>query len=237
MLAHDSRYNVRSSIAIASQVDRNTSNMEAAMGVIKQEVADVVQELEMKLPNIMDDLEDLKATQGMQPAEHDARDRSLVEEDLHFTLRQYLEDDQSMCSSPSGRGTPSILVSSLGASGSDHTSIYRTAQTHLYSEAGTLEALGGYMALYVNVMGKTVPLHIRPNASMSQLKSLVNSKINLPNTELDLIHEGHEITGKRAAVSKDETVRKAGILPNGRLRCALRHKRSLTPDNDDCAVL
>ena len=32
------------------------------MGVIKQEMADVVQELEIKLPDIMEDLEDLKAT-------------------------------------------------------------------------------------------------------------------------------------------------------------------------------
>ena len=94
-----------------------------------------------------------------------------------------------MCSGHSGRGTPSLQVSSLGGSGSIHTSIYHTAQTRLDSEAGTLGAVGGYMTLYAGAMGKTMRIRIHSDTTMSQLKSIVNARINLPDTELDLIYE------------------------------------------------
>ena len=87
--------------------------MEVEMAKIKEEIAEVVQELETKLPIIMDELEDLKATWGVLPPEHDARDRSMVKKDLSFTLRQYLGNDESTCLDHSGRNSPSFQVSSF----------------------------------------------------------------------------------------------------------------------------
>ncbi len=200
--------------------------MENAVKSIKQDMAGVVQELEAKLPNIIEEIEDLKATQGQRPPQHNATDRSLVKEDLHFALRHYLEDDQSQLSYRTGTRDPSMQVSSFEDGTSYFTSIYRTAQTHVSSEAadiGCFRAPRRHMTLYIDVMGKKKQIQIQPDASIDQLTDVINDKINLPDIELDLLHQERTISGCGAVINQSLPLSKAMIFPNQTIVCLLTH--------------
>ena len=208
--------------------------MNIAMTTIKQDMAAVVQELKAKLPNIIEDLEDLKATQGQPPPQHNAKDRLLVKEDLHFALRQYLKDDQSTISDGSRRREPSMQVSSLEHGTIYLTSIYRTAQTHVNSEAEATEnrrTPSRYMTLEIGVSGKITPIQIQPDATIHQLVTLVKATLikatlDFTNVEVVLLHKGRCIYGDEPiGIKQDLPLHKTTICPNSELFCQISFNR------------
>ena len=220
--------------AIASQIEYSTTTMETTINQIQEEMSGVVQELESKLPSIQEELENIKAMQGLPPPSHSAWDRAMVKEDPLFTLRQYLDDDQSILSRSSGRCTPSMQLSSLGDTSSLFTSKYYSAHTHPPSDLNTIGQFSRGMTLYVRAMGKTLPLKVTPEMDIPQVKALAERALNLPDIELDLIYEGRQLTGEKAAASElIMTVKSAGLPDCGRLSCDVKHRRfSQLPDDE-----
>ena len=227
ILAQDSRYNLRMVTAIASQNETMNSTTETTMAIIKEELAAYTQELETKLPGIMEQLEDLKALQGPHPPEHDAQDRSMVKEDFTYALRHYLDGASSICSDWTDRSTPSFQVSSFQPTNSLRTTVYQTAKTHLTAEAGNAAETSDCISLFISGMGRTAFVRIQPCALLSDLKNSIQRIIELPGTELNLMHQG------RLVSENDNSLKELGINHNSRLTCTFKHKRPLTPPPTD----
>ena len=214
--------------ATASRTETMITTTEAAVNTIKDDLFAYVKELETKSPNIMTQLEDLQALQGVHPPEHDAHDRSNVEEDLQYALRHYLDGASSLCSDWTDRSTPSFQVSSFQPTDSFLTTVYHTAKTHRSTDAGTVAMPLNIIWVSITAgLGRTALVRIQSSATISDLKTSIRRTIGFPGTELDLMHQG------RLVSEQSSTLEEAGIFGFSRLSCNFRLIRPLTPPPRD----
>lgn len=93
---------------------------------IEEDVAAQRQALS-KLPEILQQMEDLKAAQLPQALPHGAVDRAGIKIDLGFALRRHTDDAASICSDMKTPSAPSLQVSAFETSSGPLTSRFYTA--------------------------------------------------------------------------------------------------------------
>ena len=167
-----------------------------------------------RLPEILEQLEDLKAAQLPQAAPHGAIDRAGIKIDYRFALRHYVDSAASICS---GMSTPSgsFQVSALETSSYQMTSKFYTAPMSQASNSGEpLPSRKCTQILVRNVgLHKTMAFQVVPEHTIEQIKSLVCERIGLENAEFELLYSS------RVLYSSDKSIDEYGIPHDATLTC------------------
>ena len=148
-----------------------------------------LQELE-KLPEILDQLEDLKAAQLPQAAAHGAIDRADIRIDYRFALRHYLDSAASLYSGLNTSLAPSFRVSALEISTSQLTSKFYTAPMSQTNNGENRQTCRKCTRIFVrNVeLYNTLVFQIVPEHTIVTVKALVRGRIGLENAKFELLY-------------------------------------------------
>jgi len=179
-------------------------------------------ELREKLPNILQQLEEVKENQLPQAMAHRAIDRAAVSTDYRLALRHYLNDEVSVITEITTPTTPSIQVSSLGVSHSRTTSEYWTAPTQRASETGltTIPELCTQLFVSNVAIFKTLVIRVHSKDRIEKVKNNIRQRAALPNACFELPYAGHVLSEERSLeelnIAHNSTITCVSFRPNGR---------------------
>ena len=151
-----------------------------------------LKELE-KLPDILRQMEDIRAAQIPQAPPHGAIERAGVKVDYTFALRHYMDGAESMCSEMMTPNAPSLQVSSFEPTNSITTSRFDTAPMfQTFGDEADQNFRKCTQVLVRNVgLHKTITLQTKPEYTIDTIKILVREKIGMPNAQFDLLYSCH----------------------------------------------
>ena len=151
-----------------------------------------LKELE-KLPDILRQMEDIRAAQIPQAPPHGAIERAGVKVDYTFALRHYMDGAESICSEMMTPNAPSLQVSSFEPTNSITTSRFDTAPMfQTVGDEADQTSRGCTQVLVRNVgLYKTITLQTKPEYTINTIKILVREKIGMPNAQFDLLYSSH----------------------------------------------
>ena len=142
------------------------------------------------LPEILQEMEDIKAGQMSQATAHGAIDRAGIRVDYNFALRRYMNDAVTISSGFRTSMDASVQVSSLGVADERTTTSFYTAPLSQTSEGAIPRGPKPCTQLFVRNVGshKTMTLQVKPEHTIGTIKELVRQKIGLPDAQFELIH-------------------------------------------------
>ena len=172
------------------------------------------QELE-KLPQILEQFEDLNATHLPQATPHRAIDRAGIRTDYRYALRHYFDGATSTYSGINTPSTPSFQVSALETSSSLLTSEYHTAPMSQISNAEYRQPSRKCTQILVRNVGghQTMVFQVDPEDTIGKIKSLVRERICLEHASFELLYSS------RVLKSSDMSIDDYGIPHNATLTC------------------
>ena len=175
-------------------------------------MAPYLQELE-KLPEILEQIEDLKAAQLPQAAPHGAIDRAGIRIDYRFALRHFFDGAATLYTGINTPSTPSFQASALETSSSLLTSEYHTAPMSQTSN-GEYPSKKCTQILVRNVgMHQTMAFQVAPEDTIGAIKSLVRERIGLEYASFELLYSS------RVLNSSDKSIDEYGIPHDATLTC------------------
>lgn len=205
---------------------------------IEQDMATYLQELE-RLPEILEQLEDLKTAQLPQAAPHGAVDRAGIKIDYQFTLRHYIGGAASIYSGVNTPSSPSFQVSDLDTGSYQQTSKYYTAPISQASNGeDPLPSRKCTQILVRNVgLHRTMAFQVVPEHTIAQIKSLVCARIGLENAEFELLHASRVLHWSEKSIDEyriphDATLTCVSFRPNQSLATP-RSDRTLPPSSEE----
>lgn len=152
---------------------------------MEADLAAHLEELE-KLPDILQQMEDIRAAQIPPATPHGAMERAGVRVDYTFALRHYMDGAESICSGMMTPTEPSPQVSSFEPTDSITTSMFYTAPIGdevCQSSRRCTQILVRNVGLH-----RTITLQTRPEYTIGTIKVLVREKIGMPNAQFDLLY-------------------------------------------------
>ena len=172
------------------------------------------QELE-KLPQILDQFEDLNAALLPQAIPHRAIDRASIRTDYRYALRHYFDGAASTSSGIKTPSTPSFQASALETSSSLLTSEYHTAPMSQISNAEYRQPSRKCTQVLVRNVGvhQTMAFQVAPEDSIGTIKSLVRGRIGLEHASFELLYSS------RVLNSSDKSLDEYGIPHDATLTC------------------
>lgn len=196
----------------------------ASAARIEEDVAAHLQELE-KLPEILQQMEDVKAAQLPQAAPHGAIDRAGIKIDYTFALRHYTNSAASMFSDMNTPSAPSLQVSALETSSSQLTSRFYTAPMSQTSNGDNRQNSRKCTQVLVRNVGlhKTMAFQVIPEHTIGTIKSLICERIGLENAEFDLLYSS------RVLYSPGKSIDEYGIPHDATLTCISFRPNHSTP--------
>ena len=197
----------RSSVGTWLTCTRHILNSANAVSKNDVNLSNHIQEIQEKLPAILRQIEDAKATQLPMAPVHAETDRAKIRVDYDYALRHYLDNAASIVSDITTQGTPSMQVSSLQASKSAMTSEYKTAVTDL-SRCDNLTTRLTKYEISIHDVNKLVLMILKvwPDDTIKTVKKYSCYGWNFPNTEL--YYAGQELSNPTMTLSD------YGILQN-----------------------
>ena len=177
-------------------------------------MATYLQELE-RLPEILEQIEDLKAAHLPQATPHRANDRAGIRTYYGFGLRHYLGGTPSNYSGINTPSTPSFRVSVLETSSSTLTSEYHTAPMSQISNGECCQPSRKCTQILVRNVGvhPTMLFQVDPEDTIGTIKSLVRERIGLEHASFELLYSS------RVLKSSDQTIDEYGIPHDATLTC------------------
>ena len=153
-----------------------------------------IQELQERLPLILQQIEDVKATQLDTAPDHVAADREDVRVDYDYNLRHFLDSTASILSELTLDTTPSMQVSSFEASNSAVTSKHQTAATHTVDVDLQELPTTGYMEILIHNLDNIIimVLQVEPDDTIKVIEKFLCYSIKVPNTKL--YYSGKKLT-------------------------------------------
>lgn len=204
---------------------------------IEQDMATYLQELE-RLPEILEQLEDLKIAQLPQAAPHGAIDRAGIKIDYQFALRHYVDGAASIDSGINTPSSPSFQVSELETGSCQLTSKYYTAPISQASNGeDPLPSRKCTQILVRNVgLHRTMAFQVVPEHTIGQIKSLVCGRIGLENAEFELLHASRVLHSSEKSIDEyriphDATLTCVSFRPN-HSPASPRSDRTLPPSSE-----
>ena len=181
---------------------------------IEEDVAAQRQALS-KLPEILQQMEDLKAAQLPQALPHGAVDRAGIKIDYGFALRRHTDDAASICSEINTPSAPSLQVSAFESSNAQLTSRFYTAPESQGSNCIDRQTSRKCTQILVRNVGlyKTIALQVMPDHTIDTIKSLVRERIGLDIAEFELLHSS------RVLDSSDRSIADYGLPHDATLTC------------------
>ena len=183
--------------------------------------ADLAAHLEelKKLPDILQQMEDIRAAQIPPAAPHGAMERASVRVDYTFALRHYMGDAESICSEMMTPTEPSPQISSLEPTDSITTSTFYTAPVGDEMGQGSRKCT---QILVRNVgLHRTITLQIKPEYTIGTIKVLVREKFGIPHARFDLLYSSCILR------SPDRSLEECDIPHDATLMCvSFRPERS-----------
>lgn len=152
-----------------------------------------LEELE-KLPEILQQMEDIRAAQIPLATPHGAIERASIRVDYTFALRHYMDDAVSMCSEIMTPAAPSLQVSSFEPTDSITTSRFHTAPVSqtFGDEAGQSSRCTQILVRNVG-LHRTIILQTKPEYTIETIKILVREKIGMPNAQFDFLYSSRTL--------------------------------------------
>ena len=169
---------------------------------IEEDVAAQRQALS-KLPEILQQMEDLKAAQLPQALPHGAVDRAAIKIDYGFALRRHTDDTASICSEMSTPSAPSLQVSAFESSNGQLTSRFYTAPESQGSNCIDRQASRKCTQILVRNIGlyKTIALQVMPDHTIDTIKSLVRERIGLDIAEFELLYSSSVLDSSARSIA------------------------------------
>ncbi len=185
----------------------------ASTARIEEDMAAHLQELE-KLPEILQQMEDLKAAQLPQAAPHGAIDRAGIKTDYTFALRHYTDGAASMYSDMKTPSAPSLQISALETTSSQLTSRFYTAPMSQTSNSDNRQTSRKCTQILVRNVGlhKTMAFQVIPH-TVGTIKSMICERIGLENAEFELLYSS------RVLYSSQQSIDEYGIPHDATLTC------------------
>ena len=173
-----------------------------------------LQELK-KLPEILQQMEDLKAAQLPQASPHGAIDRAGIRIDYTFALRHYTDSAASIYSDMNTPSAPSLQVSALETGSSQLTSRFYTAPMSQTSSGNICQSSRKCTQVLVRNVGlhKTMAFQVIPEHTIGTIKSLICERIGLENAEFELLYSSHVLD------SPEKSIDEYGIPHDATLTC------------------
>lgn len=186
----------------------------ASTARIEEDMAAHLQELE-KLPEILQQMEDLKAAQLPQAAPHGAIDRAGIKIDYTFALRHYTDSAASIYSDMKTPSAPSLQISALETTSSQPTSRFYTAPMSQTSNSDNRQTSRKCTQILVRNVGlhKTMAFQVIPEHTIGTIKSMICERIGLENAEFELLYSS------RVLYSSEQSVHEYGIPHDAILTC------------------
>ena len=186
----------------------------ASTARIEEDVAAQRQALS-KLPEILQQMEDLRAAQLPQALPHGAVDRAGIKIDYGFASRRHTDDAASICSDLNTPSAPSLQVSAFESSNGQLTSRFYTAPESQGSNCVDRQASRKCTQILVRNVGlyKTIALQVMPDYTIDTIKSLVRERIGLDIAEFELLYSS------RVLDSSDKSIADYGIPHDATLTC------------------
>ena len=181
---------------------------------IEEDVAAQRQALS-KLPEILQQMEDLRVAQLPQALPHGAVDRAGIKIDYGFALRRHTDDAASICSDINTPSAPSLQVSAFESSNGQLTSRFYTAPESQGSNCIDHQTSRKCTQILVRNVGlyKTIALQVMPDHTIDTIKSLVRERIGLDIAEFELLYSS------RVLDSSDRSIADYGIPHDATLTC------------------
>ena len=183
-------------------------------------MAAYLQELE-KLPEILEQIEDLKAAHLPQATPHRAIDRAGIRIDYRFALRHYFDGASSTSSGMNTPSTPSFQVSALETSSSLMTSEYHTAPMSQISNTECCQPSRKCTQILVRNVGvhQTMAFQVAPEDTIGTIKSLVRERIGLEHASFELLYSSHVLNSSAKSIDEygiphDATLTCLSFRPN-----------------------
>ena len=152
---------------------------------MEADLAAHLEELE-KLPDILQQMEDIRAAQIPPATPHGAMERAGVRVDYTFALRHYMDGAESICSGMMTPTEPSPQISSFEPTDSITTSRFYTASVGDEVGQGSRRCT---QVLVRNVgLHRTITLQTKPEYTIGTIKVFVRQKIGMPNAQFDLLY-------------------------------------------------
>ena len=152
-----------------------------------------MQQLE-RLPEILQEMEDVTIAQMPHPTSHEAMDRLAIRVDTNFALRHFLDDAASMSSGRRPSFEPSLQVSSLEVPDETNTetTTFHTAPMSEMSVNTSYES-SGCIRLSVCNIGPYQPivLQVEPSTTIATLKEIIRARAGLPHAHFELMQASH----------------------------------------------
>ncbi len=186
----------------------------ASTARIEEDMAAHLQELE-KLPEILQQMEDLKAAQLPQAAPHGAIDRAGIKIDYTFALRHYTDSAASIHSDMKTPSAPSLQISALETTSSQPTSRFYTAPMSQTSNSDNRQTSRKCTQTLVRNVGlhKTMAFQVIPEHTIETIKSMICERIGLENAEFELLYSS------RVLYSSQQSIDEYGIPHDATLTC------------------
>lgn len=185
---------------------------------MEADLAAHLEELE-KLPDILQQMEDIRAAQIPPATPHGAMERAGVRVDYTFALRHYMGGAESIRSEMMTPTEPSPQISSFEPTDSITTSRFFTAPIGDEVDQGSRRCT---QILVRNVgFHRTITLQTKPEYTIETIKSLVREKIGIPNAQFDLLYSSSILR------LTDRSLEECNIPHDATLTCvSLRPERS-----------
>ena len=199
----------------------------SASARIEEDMAAHLQELE-KLPEILQQMEDLKAVQLPQAAPHGAIDRDGIKIDYTFALRHYTDSAASIYSDMKTPSAPSLQISALETTSSQLTSRFYTAPISQTSNSDNRQTSRKCTQILVRNVGlhKTMAFQVIPEHTIGTIKSMICERIGLENAKFELLYSS------RVLYSSEQSINEYGIPHDATLTCI-----SFRPDHSPPAPI
>ena len=181
---------------------------------IQEDVAAQRQALS-KLPEILQQMEDLNAARLPQAPPHGAVDRASIKIDYGFALRRHTDDAASICPDLNTPSAPSLQVSAFESSNGQLTSRFYTAPESQGSNCIDRQTSRKCTQILVRSVGlhKTIALQVIPDHTIDTVKSLVRERIGLDIAEFELLYSS------RVLDLSDRSIADYGIPHDATLTC------------------
>ena len=168
-----------------------------------------------KLPQILEQIEDLKAAHLPQATPHRAIDMAGIRIDYRFAIRHFFDGAASTSSGINTPSTPSFQVSALETSSSLLTSEYHTAPMSQISNAECCQPSRKCTQILVRNVGlhQTMAFQVDPEDTIGEIKDLVRERICLEHASFELLYSS------RVLNLSDKSIDEYGIPHDATLTC------------------
>ena len=175
------------------------------MARFKEDMAAYLQEV-AKLPEILEQIEDLKAARLPQATPHRAIDRAGIRIDYRFAIRHFFDGAASTSSGINTPSTPSFQVSALETSSSELISEYHTAPMSQISNGECCQPSRKCIRILVRNLEahQTMIFQVDPKDTIGKIKSLVRERIGLEHPSFELLYSSRTLKSSDMLIDEHE---------------------------------